>query len=76
MDRGTAERAVAVIVADIRDRRGLKHEWDAIDADVQAEIRETWVQVLLAAEAAGPGYAEGAEHAASRAAADLAGAGA
>ena len=37
---------LAAIVADITDRRGLKHEWNAIDDDVQAEILATWDGLL------------------------------
>jgi hypothetical protein len=37
-----APRIVGAILADLTDRRGLRHEWDRIDADIQAEIRATW----------------------------------
>jgi hypothetical protein len=35
-------RAVEAIIADLNDRRGLKHEWRQIDSDVQDEIRYVW----------------------------------
>ena len=31
---------------DISDRRGLKHEWNAIDDDVKLEIRKAWEEIL------------------------------
>lgn len=34
------------IIADLSDRRGLKWEWEKVDADVQDEIIETWVKIL------------------------------
>lgn len=33
---------VEAIEKDLRDRRGLRHEFEAIDADIQEEIREQW----------------------------------
>ena len=38
---------VAEIVRDLSDREGLGNEWDAIDYDIQCEIRETWRQFVL-----------------------------
>lgn len=37
---------VEAIVYDIRDRRGLKCEWDKIEADVQEEIKESWCNIV------------------------------
>ena len=34
------------IVADIKDRRGLKWEWNAIDDDIQKQIKEEWVKII------------------------------
>lgn len=31
---------------DILDRRGLKHEWSAIDKDVKLEIRREWSAII------------------------------
>lgn len=45
----TAQALFDHISRDISDRRGLKREWDAIDADVMEEIRATWVAVFDAA---------------------------
>ena len=41
--RDKAEAVVAAIIKDLSDRRGLRHEWDRIDEDIQDEIRETWI---------------------------------
>lgn len=35
-------QAVEAIIADLTDRRGLRHEWEQIDSDVQDEIRYVW----------------------------------
>ena len=41
-----ASTTVDAIIADIRDRKGLKQEWNAIDADIQDEIRTTWIAII------------------------------
>ena len=38
-----AEKIVDEILADLTSRRGLRHEWDEIDDDLQAEIRDEWI---------------------------------
>lgn len=43
-----ARAIVQAIIADMTDRSGLQNEWEAIDADVQAEIRETWERIVQA----------------------------
>lgn len=43
-----AERIVDAILRDLQDRSGIKHAWDEIDADIQDEIRATWLQIVLA----------------------------
>lgn len=50
-----AERIVAAIEYDLRDRRGLKHEWNGIDPDVQDEIRARWASIVRAEMAAEEG---------------------
>lgn len=42
-------KAVFNIVNDLRDRRGIKHEFNNIDADIQDEIIETWVKCITSA---------------------------
>jgi hypothetical protein len=49
-----ADLAARVIRQDICDRRGLKHEMTAIDADVQTEIMAVWGRIIDAAAFAGP----------------------
>jgi len=44
--RATAEAAVDEILDDLTDRRGLKHEWHNIDADIQAEIKAAWADAI------------------------------
>ena len=34
--------AVENIIKDLSDRRGLKHAWETIDADIQDEIKAEW----------------------------------
>lgn len=48
----TPEEAVDAIVQDLTCRRGLRHEWDNIDEEVEAEIKNEWlVSVKEAVEA-------------------------
>ncbi|MGL4557102.1 MAG: hypothetical protein ACRCV5_06345 [Afipia sp.] len=45
----TDEAAVVIFAAiekDLRDRRGLKHEWGGIDPEIQQEIRDTNIKVI------------------------------
>jgi hypothetical protein len=37
-----AKRIVRKIVADLRDRRGLRHQWDQIDDAIRDEICAEW----------------------------------
>ncbi len=41
-----AEKIVAGIERDFTDRRGLRQEWEQIDDDIQAEIREAWANIV------------------------------
>jgi len=45
----TTEEALEAIIADLTDRRGLRHEWANLDLDVEAEIREAWLGSIRAA---------------------------
>ncbi len=40
------ERIAFDILSDIRDRRGLKSEWNSIDDDIQEEILKTWIKIV------------------------------
>lgn len=44
--KSVASRVVDAILEDLTDRRGLKHEWSKIDADVRAEIKKTWTGIV------------------------------
>lgn len=41
-----AQRAAAKIYSDISGRRGIGHELDSIDDDIQIEMLEEWVQCI------------------------------
>jgi hypothetical protein len=38
--------AVADIAADLADRRGLGDEWDQLDAQMQHDIMDEWVEII------------------------------
>lgn len=40
-----AAQIVHEIVADLSDRRGLRHEWEQIDPDIRREIVEAWTKI-------------------------------
>jgi len=40
-----AEEIADAIIDDLTDRKGLRHEWDNIDEDIQAEIRAGWINI-------------------------------
>jgi len=37
-----ARRIVAAIVEDLKDRRGLRQEWEQIDTGIRIEILDRW----------------------------------
>lgn len=41
-----AKDAVFRIIADLTDRRGIKHEFNSIDDDIQDEIVDTWTEII------------------------------
>lgn len=43
------EKIVDGIIADLSDRRGLRHEWEAIDLPIRDEIRDRWIGIAEAA---------------------------
>ena len=43
--RSRAAIIVALIIRDLRDRRGLRQGWDGIDPDTQEEINEAWINL-------------------------------
>lgn len=40
------ELAVYRIISDLKDRRGLRHEWDQIDDGIKDEIRKEWIKII------------------------------
>ena len=44
-----AKIAVRNIIKDLKDRRGLRQEWEQIDEDIQCEIQDVWVAWVLQA---------------------------
>lgn len=47
MNRATAAKIVDAIIVEMSGRMGLGDEWDGIDEEVQAEIREDWITIVL-----------------------------
>jgi hypothetical protein len=45
-DKEVAKRIVQSIVDDFTDRSGLSDAWDSIDEDIQAEITDTWENIV------------------------------
>ena len=45
-DATKPQAIVAVIESDIRNRRGLRQEFEGIDAEIQDEIRDTWADLI------------------------------
>jgi len=41
-EQDTARRIVSAIVEDLKDRRGLRQEWEQIDAGIRIEILDRW----------------------------------
>jgi hypothetical protein len=41
-----SRHVVAAIERDLRDRRGLRQEWEGIDSETTAEIRQTWAAIV------------------------------
>ncbi len=46
MSSSLAKTIVDAIVNNLTDRKGLRHEWDNIDADVELEIRDEWAEIV------------------------------
>ncbi len=42
-----AERIFQALDRDIRDRRGLKWEWEKIDEEVMARLKADWVEIIV-----------------------------
>ena len=37
---------VESILLDLKDRKGLRQEWDQIDHNIQQEIKEGWIRIV------------------------------
>lgn len=46
MDQTMMQLMVDSIVKDLKDRSGLENEWDAIDRELQDEIKEEWHEII------------------------------
>lgn len=46
VDADNAQLIVAAIEHDLRDRRGLRQEFEQIDEDIQDEIRDAWADII------------------------------
>ncbi len=42
-----AKAIVELIIDDLIERQGLGDEWELLDEEVQAEIREAWIGIAL-----------------------------
>lgn len=42
-----AKEAAQKIIWDLTCRKGLKHEWDCIDKEIQEEIEEAWTKIIV-----------------------------
>jgi hypothetical protein len=47
--------AVDLIVDDLTNRKGLRHEWDNIDEDIIVEIKTAWIGAVQSAYASRQG---------------------
>ena len=45
--RYAVEQCVERLVRDLRDRRGLRQEWEKIDELTQEEIKREWVDIII-----------------------------
>jgi hypothetical protein len=61
--RTRAAKAVADVVYDLDDRRGLGHEWRAIDEDIREQIIAAWTDLVAEAFTAAAKPAEGDDQA-------------
>jgi hypothetical protein len=46
ISRGNAARIVEELICDLHSRHGLGDEWEAIDGEMQDEIRARWVEIV------------------------------
>lgn len=46
MDKNVADKIVEKIVADLKDCRGLRQEWEGIPASTKREIKKRWKMLV------------------------------
>jgi hypothetical protein len=46
MPSALAIKIVDAIVSNLTDRKGLRHEWDNIDTEVEKEILDEWAEII------------------------------
>lgn len=42
----TSKKTIFRIIDDLRDRKGLRHEFESMDGDIQDEIIDTWIGIV------------------------------
>lgn len=47
MSEEMAGKIVKKILADLTNRRGLRQEWDQIDASIRKEIIDCWERIVI-----------------------------
>lgn len=45
--RQIAHKCIKELIEDIFDRRGIKHEWHAINEDIKNEIKDKWESIIV-----------------------------
>ena len=48
MNNAKATLIVEAIINDLCGRRGLRQEWEAIDEEIQQELKQEWVDLVIA----------------------------
>lgn len=46
MSEKTVQKTLKNLLADHNDRRGLRHQWEQIDEDIQEEIKAVWAEII------------------------------
>jgi len=47
LDIETANDIVDAIIYDLSDRAGLGNEWESVDADIQEQIKQEWIEIII-----------------------------
>lgn len=46
MDKNVADKIVEKIIADLKDRRGLRQEWEGIPTATKRKIKKSWKRIV------------------------------